>query len=179
MRAVAFLRAINTGNRRVTSEQLKQPFVDLGLGDVQTFQASGNVIFDAPAIDGLTTLTASIEAALAEALGYEVPTYLRTGEDLRSLLAATPFTPEQLAATSGNVQVMFLTAKPTASQAGALAALSTPDDELVLIGREVHWLPRLGVGTSPLKQNLVVKAVGPTTIRGRNAVVRLTDRFFR
>ena len=93
MRVVAFLRAINTGNRRVTSEQLKQPFLDLGLGDVQTFQASGNVIFEVGAVKGLQ---ARIEQALGDALGFEVPTYLRTGPDLKAVLDAMPFTPAQV-----------------------------------------------------------------------------------
>ena len=44
-RSVAFLRGINVGGHRVTKEQLVAPFAGLGCGDLDTFLASGNVLF--------------------------------------------------------------------------------------------------------------------------------------
>lgn len=44
-RYVAFLRAINVGGRTVKMDRLREIFESLGLGDVETFIASGNVIF--------------------------------------------------------------------------------------------------------------------------------------
>ena len=49
MRYVAFLRAINVGGRVVKMDDLRRHFVSMGLSDVQTFIASGNVIFESPA----------------------------------------------------------------------------------------------------------------------------------
>ena len=43
---VAFLRAINVGGHTVKMDQLRRLFEALGFSDVQTFIASGNVIFD-------------------------------------------------------------------------------------------------------------------------------------
>jgi uncharacterized protein (DUF1697 family) len=48
-RYVAFLRAINVGGRVVKMATLKQIFVGLKLAEVETFIASGNVVFTSPA----------------------------------------------------------------------------------------------------------------------------------
>ena len=45
-RCVAFLRAVNVGGRTVKMEALRAAFEALGFEPVQTFIASGNVIFE-------------------------------------------------------------------------------------------------------------------------------------
>jgi uncharacterized protein (DUF1697 family) len=50
-RYYAFLRAINTGNRRLSNEQLLAPFLELGFTDVAAYQAAGNVTFRSAAPD--------------------------------------------------------------------------------------------------------------------------------
>ena len=47
MRFVAFLRAINVGGRNVKMEQLRRIFESVGLTNVETVIASGNVVFEA------------------------------------------------------------------------------------------------------------------------------------
>jgi uncharacterized protein (DUF1697 family) len=44
-RQVAFLRAINVGGHIVKMERLRMIFESLGLKEVETFIASGNVVF--------------------------------------------------------------------------------------------------------------------------------------
>ena len=46
MKGIAFLRAINVGGRNVKMESLRALFEDEGFTGVETFIASGNVIFD-------------------------------------------------------------------------------------------------------------------------------------
>lgn len=48
-RYIAFLRAINVGGHTVKMDVLRAHFTRLGLANVETFIASGNVIFDAAA----------------------------------------------------------------------------------------------------------------------------------
>ena len=45
IRYVAFLRAINVGGHVVKMDALRKLFVHAGLSDVETFIASGNVVF--------------------------------------------------------------------------------------------------------------------------------------
>lgn len=89
-RFVALLRGINVGGHRVKMERLRQVFTDLGLRNVRSYINSGNLFFDTESAD-VAGLTASIERALLEALGYEVPTFLRTPEQLQSILVSDPF----------------------------------------------------------------------------------------
>lgn len=72
-RWVAFLRAINTGNRRVKGDRLMGMFESLGFEDVSSFQASGDLPFSADAPH-----RTEIEQMLSVELGYDVPTVLRT-----------------------------------------------------------------------------------------------------
>ena len=48
-RYIAFLRAINVGGHTVKMAELKRLFEALGFTNVETFIASGNVIFDSSA----------------------------------------------------------------------------------------------------------------------------------
>ena len=44
-RYAAFLRGMNVGGHRLTNEQLRAHFHTLGFAEVETFRASGNVVF--------------------------------------------------------------------------------------------------------------------------------------
>src|SRR5579871_5313649 len=79
---VALLRGINVGgNNKVEMAKLKRTFEQLGLLDVRTFIASGNVVFRASTADrrGLTT---TIEAQIEADFGLKVKVLLR---DLKSM----------------------------------------------------------------------------------------------
>ncbi|HLE57521.1 MAG TPA: DUF1697 domain-containing protein, partial [Rhodothermia bacterium] len=67
-RFIAFLRAINVGGHTVTMADLRTHFESLGFDRVETFIASGNVIFDAPSSD-TKSLAVRIENRLRENLG--------------------------------------------------------------------------------------------------------------
>lgn len=89
-RYIALLRGINVGGRVVKMERLRSVFAGLGLANVRSYINSGNVFFDTAETDR-PWLTETIEAALHEALGYQVPTFLRTPEELEAILAREPF----------------------------------------------------------------------------------------
>ncbi|MEV4614249.1 DUF1697 domain-containing protein [Kitasatospora sp. NPDC049258] len=87
---IAFLRAINVGGRTVKMERLRELFAELGLERVRSYIQSGNVFFDTEESD-LAALTGRIERQLEAALGYPVPTMVRTVEEVEELVAAEPF----------------------------------------------------------------------------------------
>ncbi|HEX7528041.1 MAG TPA: DUF1697 domain-containing protein, partial [Thermoanaerobaculia bacterium] len=74
-RLVAFLRALNVGGRVVKMGALKRDFETMGFTDVETFIASGNVVFSSKGARGLE---AKIANALEQELGYAVATFVRT-----------------------------------------------------------------------------------------------------
>ena len=59
----AFLRGMNLGNRRITNADLRAEFERLGFDSVATFQAAGNVVFEAGDANE-EELVATIEAGL-------------------------------------------------------------------------------------------------------------------
>ena len=80
-RYVAFLRGINLGKRRLSMSRLKALFEEIGFDDVETFIASGNVLFSSKARDA-GRLDRAIAKHLESALGYDVDTFLRTAAEV-------------------------------------------------------------------------------------------------
>ena len=169
----AFLRAINTGNRRLTNEQLLEPFEALGFHDVAAYQAAGNVTFRTDA----SVDEAPIESALAATCGFAVPTFVRGADEVRAVADATPFTPGVVATTAGRVQVAFLRSEPSAEQVAAAADLTPDDDRTVVIGREWYWLPVDGISASKLPVGQVERVLGEMTLRTVGTVERMAARF--
>ena len=139
-RMIAFLRAINVGGHVVTMEKLRGLFVALGLKEVATFIASGNVIFAKPAT-GLQALHQRIEDRLQTALGYEVKTFLRTEAEVAAIATYQPFSKRQMQRAK-TLNVAFLAAPLTTSAKRLLMALKTEIDDFHLHGREVYWLTK-------------------------------------
>jgi uncharacterized protein (DUF1697 family) len=176
-RYVAFLRGMNLGGRRIKNEELRREFETLDFANVSCFRASGNVIFAAEAEDE-AGLTMRIEAGLGEALGYEVPVYLRDAAELRAIAAHEPFDAKALSSSKGKLQVAFLRTAPKAAARKRALALATDDDLLAIEGRELYWLPSGGMSDSELDLKAIVAALGPTTIRTKGTVELIAAKYF-
>lgn len=171
---VAFLRAINTGGRRLTNDRLLEPFHAAGLDRVTAYQAAGNVSFVTDR-DPLA-LEAELAELLEVAYGFDVPVFVRTVDELRARVAALPFSAAEVAATEGRAQITFLLVAPTASQVEEVAGLVPVDDRVVFVGREWFWLPRTGVSGSALPVGRIERIVGPMTMRTVGTVQRMLAR---
>lgn len=175
-RYVAFLRGMNLGGRRITNPELCVCFEGLGFASPTAFLASGNVVFDS---DGTAPERVSerIEAGLRGALGYEVPTFLRTAEEVREIAAHETFPAEVVAASRGKLQVALLPAEPSQAARRAVLEHATEEDRLAFWNRELYWLPSGGISESPLDLAAIEAAVGPWTMRTRRTVERLAAKF--
>ena len=123
----AFLRGMNLGGRRITNKDLGAAVSGIGFEQVETFRASGNVVFAADR--GTEPQVAErLETGLADALGYEVPVFLRSAKEIRAIAAQEPFEPAQLDASKGKLQVVLLLEKPPAKARREALALATDDD---------------------------------------------------
>ena len=173
-RLVAFLRAINVGGHTVEMAKLKKLFEQLSLTGVETFIASGNVVFDAPR-SAPTALEKKIAAHLEKSLGYEVATFLRTPEALAEALAHRAF---RTAAPAATLYIGFQAAPCTAAAAKLVAALSTDGDDLQVHGRELYWRRHGHFSDSSLTGAKVEKALGqPTTLRKVTTVEKLAKKY--
>lgn len=172
---MAFLRAINVGGRNVTMADLRGHFEDFGLKDVETFIASGNVVFTSRA--AASTLQPRIEKGLKEALGYEVATFVRTDAELAAIATYQPF-PAALMANAKTRVVGFVAEPLSAGAKKALMALQNDDDTFHVYRSEIYWLSRKGQSESTFSNAQFERAVKVrTTFRGINTIVRLVDTF--
>jgi uncharacterized protein (DUF1697 family) len=174
-RMFAFIRAINTGQRRVTNEQVVAPFIALGLVDVAAYQAAGNVAFRCDREPGM--LDSELTDALSNAYGFDAPTFVRTLPELRAAIGPLPFPPDVFAATEGRAQITFMSHAPTPEQARAVHELVPAADEVIVRGREWLWLPRAGVSGSELPVARIERIVGPMTMRTIGTVERMLAKF--
>lgn len=176
-RFAAFLRAINVGGHTVRMAELRTQFESLGFDRVETFIASGNVIFDALSSDA-KGLAGKIEHRLREILGYDVVTMLRTPSEVQAIARYRPFSRAQREAAA-TLNVGFL-AEPLDGPARKIVmACKTDVDDFHVHGREIYWLLKVRqmesiVSAARLERTLKV----PITFRGINTVVRLAARHF-
>jgi len=174
-RYVALLRAINVGGHVVKMDRLRALFSGLGFSGVETFIASGNVIFSSPEPDA-AALERQVETALTEALGYRVDTFIRTPEELAAIAAHRPFAMEPEPG-AGTIHVTFVARPLSAAARKQIAALGTPSDELACKGREVYWCRHGNLLDSTVSGAEMGKALGGSaTMRNRNTIVRLVAR---
>lgn len=171
----AFLRAINVGGHTVTMAQLRELFEGLGLRSVETFIASGNVVFEGGAADE-ASLRRRIEAHLQAALGYEVVTFLRTEQELAALVKGCPFSPAEVAAGKA-LNVAFLQAPLSKEGQDELRALGTTLDAFRAPGREVWWLCQVKQSESTFSNQVFEKALGiRATFRGISTLQKLAAK---
>ncbi len=167
---VAFLRGMNLGGRRIKNEELRAEFEALGFAEVATFRASGNVIFGTDGGGGEDELTRTIEAGLGEALGYEVPVFLRSCAEVAAISAREPFDPKLVEASQGKLQVSLLAEKPPAKDRRVVLALASNEDHLAIEGRELFWLPSGGIMDSKLDLKAIEAILGRDTRRTKGTI---------
>jgi uncharacterized protein (DUF1697 family) len=176
-RYAAFLRGMNVGGHRLTNAELQGHFEELGLEDVRTFRASGNVVFDA-ARRRPAALTRTIEQGLGERLGYAVPTFVRSAQEMAAIASAKPFAASALAASAGKLQVGILRGPPRKAARRQLAALAGEQDRVAFAGCELYWLPRAGVLDSALDMQKVAGVLGEMTMRTKATIEQLAAKHF-
>jgi uncharacterized protein (DUF1697 family) len=132
-RMIAFLRAVNVGGRRMKMDRLRAELAGIGIANVETFIASGNVLFDAdteaPDPEARAALERRIEAQIVRAFGFASDTFIRTASELATIAAQPP-----AAAPDDTIYVGFLHSEPGEAAAARLHALQTPVDRLELRG---------------------------------------------
>jgi uncharacterized protein (DUF1697 family) len=173
---IAFLRAINVGGHNVKMDSLRQLFESLGFSNVETFIASGNIIFEAKA-GNTKTLEMKIETCLHEALGYKVATFIRTDAEVAEIAKYKPFPQSQLDAAAA-LNIGFLSNALDDSAKQKLMSLRTEIDDFHIHRREIYWLCKKKQSDSKISNVVIEKALGvKSTLRGVNTVDMLAEKY--
>ena len=173
-RYVALLRAINVGGHVVKMDRLRTLFAAMGVDQVETFIASGNVIFSSAARNA-ATLEKRIAGQLETALGYEVATFLRTTAEIGRIARHQPFKDAPAGAT---LYIGFLPAPLDAKAKRVVASMKTAVDDFHVHDREVYWLCRVKSMESVFSAARLEKALRMSaTFRNANTVRRLAAKY--
>lgn len=174
---IAFLRAINVGGHNVKMDLLRGLFESLGFANVETFIASGNVIFESPAKDA-PTLEKQIERHLRQSLGYEVATFIRTPAELADIANHQAFATAELEADGNSLYVAFLSVPPTQESQQKLLACRNPIDDFHSHERQIYWLCHKMMGESAFSGARLEKTIGmPATLRNITTVKKLAAKY--
>ncbi len=174
IRSVAFLRAINVGGHTLKMDRLRALFANMGLKNVETFIASGNVLFDAPPAK-TETLETRIEQQLEKALGYQVLTYIRPLADLPGVASSHPFVSHE--ADGHALSIGFLKSPLDAAHVERLKALANDYDDFHIHDRQVYWRCRGRMSDSKLFGKVLDRAIeAPATFRNVTTVRRLAAK---
>jgi len=89
MKYAALLRGINVGlTKRIDMKHLKALFEGLGYTGVSTYINSGNIRFESD--DTAASIAACLDACFRKELGFEIPTLIKTLEEMQLIAAEIP-----------------------------------------------------------------------------------------
>src|SRR5262245_51602987 len=112
--------------------QLRRAMEEAGYRDVQTYIASGNVVFTRQAKDR-KRLARALEKLIANEFGGTAAVVLRTPEELRRVLDAHPFGKD-----TSKTHVTFLAEKPSAKAVAEVAGQDVAPDRIEVEGSDVY-----------------------------------------
>jgi uncharacterized protein (DUF1697 family) len=161
---IALLRAVNVGGTgKLSMAELKEICIAAGFKKVQTYIASGNVVFESKASP--TKAKSDLEAGLLAFAGKPLRVAIRTASEMAEVLRANPF-PE--AAPSHTVAIFLDEPPPSDALDHAVGAKG---EKMRLGAREIYIHFGAGMGTSRLK----IPAAKTGTARNMNTIRKLAD----
>lgn len=172
---VAFLRAINVGGHVVKMDQLRELFAEMGFANVETFIASGNVVFNSTS-KNTQSLERKIEKHLEAELGYAVGTFVRSTAEVAEIATYNPFKKE--ARETDTLYIGLLSESLNKQTVDKLQACSSELDLFHVRGREFFWLLRTRISDSKFFGPLLERTLGAkTTLRNANTFRRLAAKY--
>jgi uncharacterized protein (DUF1697 family) len=166
---ISMLRGVNLGpHNRIKMDALRAVYESLKFEGPRTYVQSGNVIFRTKE-KNTSQLAAKIRTAIEKKFKCSPEVILRTAEELRKAIAATPFA-DRPNLEPGKILVTFLAAAPPLeAQAGFDKFKDYPEEELYI------YFPN-GAGRSKLPWSAVEKLLKVTgTARNWNSVKAMLE----
>lgn len=180
-RFVAFLKGINVGGHTVKMDRLRGLIAEIEfessrLDEVESYIASGNIIFSSASRD-LRGLEAAIASHLESALGYSVPTFVRTIDALVRIAAAKPFPDVERGPDGPALYVAFLPGPPGPTDVKRIEAAGTETDLFKVERSELYWLCRTRFSESPFFGPAFERLLGTAaTVRNSTTLRKLAEK---
>lgn len=166
---VALLRGVNVGgNNKVPMAQLRALAEGLGWENVQSYIASGNLVFETEG--SAVELASELSAAMQQELGIDVPILVLPGAAIHAALADCPYQPEKPNLVHG----FFLWAEPVLDEA-LLEALRRPSEAFEVRGAMAWLHTPEGFSTSKLADRIDRVLGVKITARNLNTIGKLAS----
>jgi uncharacterized protein (DUF1697 family) len=160
---IALLRAVNVGGLTLPMADLRSMCSDAGFARVETYIASGNVVFQSKS--AASKVKAELEARLLAYAGKPVGVMVRTATEMAAVLEAYPFPQAQ----PKYAYAIFLDRPPPRD--ALQHAVGQSDEQTRLGKREIFVHYPTGMGRSKLR----IPAAKAGTARNMNTVARLVE----
>jgi uncharacterized protein (DUF1697 family) len=158
---IALLRAVNVGGTgKLSMAGLKAICAGAGFDRIETYIASGNVVFESRGT--ASRVQSELESRLADHARRPIQVFVRTALELQEVLRGNPFPKAEPRLT----YVFFLGNKPRDVTANALRRV---DEELRAGKREIYVHYPSGMGQS----KLVIPAAKNGTARNMHTIAKL------
>jgi uncharacterized protein (DUF1697 family) len=170
---ISMLRGVNVGgHNRIKMDALRGLYESLKLEDPRTYVQSGNVIFRTKE-KNTAQLAKKIQDAIEKTFGFHTEVILRTTDELRKAITASPFA-KRRELEPGKILVTFLAAEPDSESQAKLTGLKSHPEELHLKGRELYIYFPDGAGKSKLPWSQVERLLKVTgTARNWTSVTKM------
>lgn len=169
---ISMLRGVNVGGHNmIKMDALRALYESLKFEHVQTYVQSGNVVFTTKE-KNLSTLAASIESAIEKKYGFRPAVILRTGAEMKDVIARNPFA-KRRDVEPAKLAVIFFAEELSAEQRKQVEAIKVGPEESKAFPRELYIYFPDGIGRSklPAAMDRVMKKTG--TARNWNSVTKL------
>ncbi len=171
---VALLYSIILGDgRRVVMADLKAMAEGLGLKNVRTLVATGNLVFEVRSAE-VSELEQRLEKAFEETFGRHVDIIVRGADGWLKLAAANPF-PAESANAGDQVAVRVMRGPAPADAVAALATHAAEDEKVLSVDGDIWVVFSRERPSSRLLAAANHKRMGIGTSRNWNTVRRLAE----
>jgi uncharacterized protein (DUF1697 family) len=172
-RIIALIRGINVrSTRKLPMAELRTACAEKGLGEVQTYIQSGNLILDHGSASEVET---SLESLIHARFGHDVPVIARTAAQWRALIDACPF-PEEAGAAPRALHLLVCKKSPEKDTVDALRERAKHGEKIAAWGSEIAIHFTNGAADTKLSPTLIDRLVGsPATARNWNTVRKLME----
>ena len=176
MKYISILRGINvSGQKKIKMADLKSLYESLEFEEVTTYIQSGNVIFSSK-LKNKSDIAKSIELALEEKFGFQVPVQIRTVQEISKVISAIPFDDVNLADNDTKVLVTFLSSKPSKSDSDNIQKYVIEPERLIINNTHVYLFCPNGYGKTNLSNSFIEHKLNKSsTTRNWKTVCKLHE----
>lgn len=167
---IVLLRGINVGgHKKVPMAELRELLSKSGFENVRTYIQSGNVILQSSLSD-MKEIERSIQNAIIDHFGFEVPVIAKTRHDLEVIFDSCPFSDEK----KENSYFIMLSVIPKKDLVDEVTKITFKGEEFVIIKDCLYFHSSIGYGNSKFNMNSFEKKLNvKATSRNYKTMVKL------